>query len=228
MKNVIYTKEGMNNMTESMLIEAIGRVVCLIDSDIEKNENIESLKTEELTSCVLTHAAAVAVSGMAAGILPVAGSVAALGICVAANWRMYIKMCEIINVPFGKKKLKAISSAVVSNIMGNIALFIGLQMATSVVPGAGIVTEGVLTFFVTYFSAIVFLNMLTKVLGEKRKDIENMTDEEFKKYIKEEVSKSSKKKKDIYKECKNVFTKMYNDGSLDKTGKETDISDEEI
>ena len=41
MKNVIYTKEGMNNMTESMLIEAIGRVVCLIDSDIEKNENIE-------------------------------------------------------------------------------------------------------------------------------------------------------------------------------------------
>lgn len=215
-------------MAQSILLVAIDRLSIVMDEYFDNGEDVKLFKSEELASCVKSYSAAVAVSGMAAGVLPVAGSVAALGICVAANWRMYIKMCEIINVPFGKKKLKAISSAVVSNIMGNIALFIGLQMATSVVPGAGIVTEGVLTFFVTYFSAIVFLNMLTKVLGEKRKDIENMTDEEFKKYIKEEVSKSSKKKKDIYKECKNVFTKMYNDGSLDKAGKETDISDEEI
>ena len=215
-------------MAQSILLVAIDRLSIVMDEYFDNGEDVKLFKSEELASCVKSYSAAVAVSGMAAGVLPVAGSVAALGICVAANWRMYIKMCEIIKIPFGEKKLKVISSAVISNIMGNIALFIAAQTVSSVIPGTGIVTEGILSFFVVYFSAIVFLNVLTKIFSEKRKDIENMTEEQFKKYIRGEILKRKSDKRGIFKECKNVFTQMYNDGSLDKAGKDTDISDEEI
>lgn len=217
-------------MTQKILLIAIERLMKALENYFEEGKYVAPFKSEEIANCVTSHAAAVAVSGMAAGVLPVAGSIASLGICVAANWRMYIKICDIIKVPFGETKLKAIASAVISNILGNIALVMGLQVASSLIPGVGIVTEGVLSFFVVYFAGIVFLNLLTELFNEKRGDIDidNMTDEEVKVLIRKEVSRASKNKNVILKEVKNLFKQMREDGSLDRAGKEVDISDEEI
>ena len=217
-------------MAQSMLLVAIDRLIVALDRYFDEGEYVVPFKSEELANCVINHAAAVAVSGMAAGVLPLAGSVAAMGICVAATWRMYIKICEIIKVPFGANKLKAIASAGITNILANFATTIGLQIASSVIPGTGIVTEGILSFFIMYFAGIIFLNLLTNLFSEKRNDIdiENMTDEELKKYVKQEVLKASKNKKGIFKEVKSIFKQMREDGSLDRAGKEVDISDEEI
>ena len=217
-------------MAQKILVIAIDRLMASLENYFDEGEYVVPFKSEELANCVVSHSAAVAVSGMAAGVLPVAGSIASLGICVAANWRMYIKICEIIKVPFGQTKLKAIASAVISNILGNLALFIGVQMASSVILGVGIVTEGILCFFVTYFAGYVFLNLLTELFNERRKDIniDDMTEDEIKEYVKKEVLKASRDKKGIFKEVKNTFVQMREDGSLDEAGKNIDISDDEI
>ena len=49
-----------------------------------------------------------------------------------------------------------------------------------------------------------------------------------KEYVKKEVLKASRNKKGIFKEVKNTFVQMREDGSLDEAGKNIDISDDEI
>ena len=74
------------------------------------------------------------------------------------------------------------------------------------------------------------MNLLTELFNERRKDIniDDMTEDEIKEYVKKEVLKASRNKKGIFKEVKNTFVQMREDGSLDEAGKNIDISDDEI
>ena len=182
------------------------------------------VENKDLADCVVQHSAAVGVSAMAAGILPGAGSVAAAGLAVAAIWRMYIKICQIIGVPFGKNKLKAISSAALTNIATQMAGVYAIQLASSLIPGAGIVTSGVVNFATTYIAGLVFLMVLTRLFKTQRQDVENMSDEELVKSVKEAFANIDAKA--IFKEAKDLFTTMRKDGTLNEVSEGVDISDD--
>ena len=144
---------------------------------------------------------------------------------ISERERMYIKVCQIIGVSFGKNKLKAISSAVLTNLITQLAGIFAMQVAASFIPGAGLVIVGVGNFTVTYFAGLIFLNVLTKIFQAKRTDIEEMSNEEWVNSIK--MAFSSIDKKAVLNEAKNLFMQMRKDGSLDEAGKNIDISTEE-
>ena len=63
-------------MTQKILLIAIERLMKALENYFEEGKYVAPFKSEEIANCVTSHAAAVAVSGMAAGVLPVAGSIA--------------------------------------------------------------------------------------------------------------------------------------------------------
>ena len=176
--------------------------------------------SEELTNCVLKHAAAAGVASMAGGVLPGAAAVVASVIATGAVWAMYIKMSNIIGVKTDKKTLKVIASAALSNIAANaVGLF-----ALSFIPGLSIIAGGIITFASIYIAAIVYLTALTQLFKGKRTDVD---DDEWKSTVKDAVK--SINMKSIIKEAKGLFTEMKDSGVLDEMSQGVDIdpSDDE-
>ena len=211
-------------MTQKMLMLVADELMKAVSNYYESGEYVKPFQSKDLADCVVQHSAAVGVSAMAAGILPGAGSVAAAGLAVAAIWRMYVKICQIIGVPFGKNKLKAISSAALTNIATQMAGVYAIQLASSLIPGAGIVTSGVVNFATTYIAGLVFLMVLTRLFKTQRQDVENMSDEELVKSVKEAFANIDAKT--IFKEAKDLFTTMRKDGTLNEVSEGVDISDD--
>lgn len=212
-------------MNQGLVYAAAEKLLAAVTAYFENGEDAKLFQSRDLADCVLSHAAAGGVAAMAAGVLPGAGSVISAAIATGAIWRMYIKVCQIIGVSFGKNKLKAISSAVLTNLITQLAGIFAMQVAASFIPGAGLVIVGVGNFTVTYFAGLIFLNVLTKIFQAKRTDIEEMSNEEWVNSIK--MAFSSIDKKAVLNEAKNLFMQMRKDGSLDEAGKNIDISTEE-
>ena len=147
------------------------------------------------------------------------------GLATAASWRMYVKICQIIKVPFGKNKLKAFASAALTNIATQFAAIYAAQIVTSLIPGVGVITAGIINFASTYVAGLLFLMVLTHLFKAKRQDVEAMSDAEVAAAIKEAFASIDKKA--VFNEAKNLFTSMRKDGSLNEVGKDVDISDEE-
>ena len=180
---------------------------------------------KEIADCVIFHAAAAGASAMAIGVLPGAGAAIAFAISTGAIWRMYIKICQIIGFSFGKNKLKTISSAVISNLTANLASILAIELATSFIPIANIISIGVCTFFIVYLAGLVFLNTLTKLFKVKRTDYQDWSDNEWKESMK--VAMAGIDQKAVLQEAKKTFTEMRKDGSLDKAKQTVDISMED-
>ncbi|MDE7261345.1 MAG: hypothetical protein K2N78_04685 [Oscillospiraceae bacterium] len=185
-------------------------------------EYVKTFQSKKLADCVVQHAATAGVAAMAGGILPGVGSVIATGIVTGAVWSMYIRICKIIKVDLGKNKLKALASAVLSNIAVNLAGVLAIGIAASFVPGASIVICGAGNFAVVYIAGIIFLNALTRLFHVSRKDLENMNDEELMKSVK--ASAKGIDMKAIFKEAKNVFMDMKRSGELDQVSGSVDIN----
>lgn len=211
-------------MTQKMLMLVADELMKAVSNYYESGEYVKPFQSKDLADCVVQHSAAVGVSAMAAGILPGAGAVAAAGLAVAAIWRMYVKICQIIGVPFGKNKLKAISSAALTNIATQMAGVYAIQLASSLIPGAGVVTAGVVNFTTTYIAGLVFLMVLTRLFKTQRQDIENMSDEELVKSVKAAFTNIDTKA--IFKEATDLFTAMRKDGTLNEVSEGVDISDD--
>ena len=212
-------------MNQKLLLLASERLLDALIEYFGGEEYIKPFRTEELANCVLAHAAAAGAASMAAGILPGAGAVIAVGVSAGAIWRMYIKICQIIGASFGKNKLRAISSAVLTNIVTQLAGMYAIQVASTFIPGAGIVVAGVGNFTVTYIAGLIFLNILTKLFQVKRCDIDNMSDDEIKASIKSAMDGIDKKA--VMKEAKSLFMQMKKEGALDDALKTVDITMEE-
>lgn len=213
-------------MTQQMLMIVSDKLLKAVSNYYESGEYVKPFRSKDLADCVVQHSAAVGISAMGAGILPGAGAVISVGVATAAIWRMYVKICQIIGVPFGKNRLKAFASAVLTNIATQLAAVYATQVATSFIPGVGVITGGVVNFAATYFAGLIFLMVLTKLFKANRQDVETMTDAEVAASIKEAFSNIDKKA--VFKEAKNLFTSMRKDGSLNEVGKDVDISDEDI
>ena len=211
-------------MTQKMLMLVADELMKAVSNYYESGEYVKPFQSKDLADCVVQHSAAVGVSAMAAGIVPGAGAVAAVGLAAAAIWRMYVKICQIIGVPFGKNKLKAISSAALTNIATQMAGVYAIQLASSLIPGAGIVTSGVVNFATTYIAGLVFLMVLTRLFKTQRQDVENMSDEELVKSVKAAFANIDAKA--IFKEAKDLFTTMRKDGTLNEVSEGVDISDD--
>lgn len=212
-------------MNETLLITAAERLLTAIELYFANEEDVKLFKSRDLASCVLNHAAAAGVAAMAGGVLPAAGSVVAVTIVAGAIWRMYIKICKIIGVHFGKNKLKAISSAVLTNIITQLAGVFAIQLATSFIPGAAVIILGIGNFAITYFAGLIFLNVLTELFGSRRQDIDDLNTEDWKESIKSAMSHIDKKA--VFKESKEIFNELRKNGSLESMGKNVDISAEE-
>ena len=200
----------------------------LVDNVIDYYGNGDYIKpfcSKEIADCVIQHAAAAGVSAMAAGILPGAGSLIAAGIGAGAIWAMYIRICKIIKMKFEKNRLKVLSSAVLTNLVTQLAGVFAIEVAASFIPGAGIVVCGAGNFAIVYIAGIIFLQTLTKMFRVMRNDIEDVDYEEWIASIKESIKRMDKKA--LFREAKNVFMDMRKSGDLEQTGKTVDIRPED-
>lgn len=212
-------------MTQRILMVAADELLKAVSTYYESGEYVKPFRSKDLADCVVQHSAAVGIAAMGAGVLPGAGAVVAVGLAAAAIWRMYVKICQIIKVPFGKNKLKAFASAVLTNIATQFAAIYAAQIVTSLIPGVGVITAGVINFASTYIAGLLFLMVLTHLFKAKRQDVEEMSDVEMAAAIKDAFASIDKKA--VFNEAKNLFTSMRKDGSLNDVGKDVDISDEE-
>ena len=184
-------------------------------------EYVKPFQSKELADCVVKHAAAGGVAAMGTNLLPGIGGLISAGVACGAIWTMYIKICNIIKVPFAKNRLKSLASAVLTNVGTQLA---GV-FALSFIPGAGAVAAGVVNFTVTYFAGLIFLKMLTKIFKTQRKDDLEFDDAAWKDYFKSAIKELDKKA--IIKEAKELFTNMKNDGTLDEFGRDVEIESDE-
>lgn len=212
-------------MTQRMLLVVSEELLQAVSNYYESGEYVKPFHSKDLADCVVQHSAAVGVAAMGAGILPGVGSVVAIGIGTAAIWRMYVKICTIIGVPFGKNKLKALASAVLTNIATQMGAVYAFQIATSFIPGAGVISSGIVNFASTYIAGLIFLMVLTRLFKTGRQDVEDMSNEELVASMKAAFANIDLKV--VFKEAKNIFMDMKKDGSINQIGENVDISYEE-
>ena len=87
-------------MTQQILLAVSEELLKAVSNYYESGEYVKPFRSKDLADCVVQHSAAVGIAAMGVGVLPGAGAVVAVGLATAAIWRMYIKICQIIGVPF--------------------------------------------------------------------------------------------------------------------------------
>ena len=188
---------------EGFLMDAADMLLDAIIDYYGDGKYVETFQSKKLADCVIQHAAAAGVAAMAGGILPGVGSLIATGIATGAIWSMYIRICKLIKVELGKNKLKVLASAVLTNVVMNLAGMLAIGVAASFVPGASIVICGAGNFAVVYIAGIVFLNALTRLFHVSRSDLNDMDEAELVRSVKE--STSGMNMKELFREAKNIF-----------------------
>lgn len=122
---------------------------------------------EELVSLVKTHSAGAAASMMAAGAVPGAGSTIAMGIEIGFVWSMYYRICGKLKINIKKNVLKSLGSALITNMGAAVASELIAGTVLSLIPGIGTIgaaaVNGLMGYSLTYYSGIVFMNLLTRV-----------------------------------------------------------------
>lgn len=186
-----------------------------VSGDYAKN-----FESKEVADIVVNHSAAAGISAMAAGVLPGVGAILATGVAVGAIWTMYFRIAKYLNLHMGKGTWKAIASAVLTNIVTQLAGILALELAVGFIPGASILAAGVVNFGVTYAAGVIFLKALTGIFADG-KDPRKMGDEEMNSYFSNAAGNVNAK--DVFKEAKGVFKEMKKDGSLKEKGEHTNI-----
>ena len=186
----------------------------------DSGECAKSFDSQELADIVITYAAAAGISAMAAGVLPVVGSVIASGIAVGAIWAMYVHIGKFLHIKIGRDLWKAIASAVLANLVTQLAGVLVLELAVGFIPGASIIAAGVVNFGITYVAGLIYLKALTKIFCAGG-DPANMTSDQIKAQF--DSAAKSVNVKSAFSEAKSTFNQMNKDGSLKEKGKDIDI-----
>lgn len=152
----------------------------LLNSLGDKAENTTS---EDLLKIVKFHAIGAAASSAAAGLIPGAGGTAASACFIGFVWAMYVRLSKKIGIPFEKNILKALASAVVTNLIGYAITILVATSVVSLIPGLGSVAasavDASLGYAVVYVSGIIYMNLLAKLVKDK-KNISEMSEKEIK------------------------------------------------
>lgn len=192
-------------------------------------ELVQNIKTkvdsDETAECIIAYSAAAAIASMLGGTFSGFASLIASGIAVGAIWAMYIHLCKILNIKLGKDILKALASAVLSNIVTQIGGLILAEVLIGFVPGASVLVCGVVNFIVVYFAGIIFIKTLTELFKAGKDDFENISADTFKENM--NAAAKNVNAKDIVKEAKNTYKNMKKDGSLNDIGNSVNINPEE-
>lgn len=170
-----------------------------------------SITEEELMKLVKTHSAGAAASMVATGILPGVGSVAALGANIGFIWSMYYRICTCLGISVKKEALKAVGSALITNIGAGIASEVIAGTVLSIIPGIGTVGAmaviGLMGYSLTYYSGIIFMQLLVRVfkaggslekmsVEEMKQAVSGLTKEVSFKSVKEESKQAYKNRKE--------------------------------
>lgn len=191
----------------SKLGESIEKIV------YEAHKKGISVTYDELMKIVKTHAAGAAGSLMAAGALPGVGSTIAAGIEIGFVWSMYYRICAKLNINVKKEIVKSLGSAFVTEMAGTVVTQLIVGTVLSIVPGIGTVgaaaVNGLMGYSVTYYSGIIFMNLLVRVF-KAGKSVEQYSVEEFKNIMKQESAEISFN--DIKHEAKQAYRARKADG----------------
>lgn len=174
------------------------------------------ISSDELMKLVKTHAAGAASSMMAAGALPGAGSVVAMGIEIGFVWSMYYRICTKLGISVKKELLKALGSAFVTNTAGSVASQLVVGTVLSIIPGIGTIgaaaVNGLMGYSVTYYSGIIFMNLLVRVF-KAGKNMNEYSKEDLVTFMRHECEKNEFG--DIKQEAKQGFKNRKADGTAE-------------
>ena len=185
----------------------------------------KNLESEELACIVVNHACAAAATGMATGVLPGVAAIIAGGISIGAIWHMYYAIGKYLNLSFNIDILKAVGSAILSNIVNQLWGVLAVEFAATFIPIVAIPATGLIFFVVTYLSGLTFLMLLAYIFQAGGNPAEMTADE-----MKEKAKKVGREIdfKSEFKNAKEGFNRMREDGSLDKQAEGVDIENNNI
>ena len=153
------------------------------------NNMIQESKIKNLGNTIQTFAIASAVASAAAGVVPgLAGTLAAIA-QTGLVWSLYVKINKELGISIKKETAKFIASAIVTNLIANAGAIILALIASSIlslIPGGGVIISATLGYVIIYACAILYLQLLTKVMKAKG-TIEFNNDDETKNIIKNVV-----------------------------------------
>lgn len=171
------------------------------------------ITVDELMKIVKTHAAGAAASMMATGALPGVGSTIAAGIEIGFVWSMYYRICTKLGINVKKDLVKTLGSAFVTQIAGSVAAQLIAGTVLSIIPGIGsigaVAVLGLMGYSVTYYSGIIFMNLLVRIF-KAGKSMEEYSAEELKVLLKQEGAQTSFR--DVKQEAKQAFNNRKADG----------------
>jgi len=178
---------------------------------------VKPFKAEEIANMVIAHAASAAVAAMAGGVLPGVSAVIASGIAVAAIWSMYYRIAKYLGIGLSLDTLKALASALITNIVTQIGGVLLLDLMLSFVPIASIVAGGLMNFAIVYVAGIMYLYMLADIF-KAGKDPKSMDAEALKKAYSDSAGKVDIKA--ACSEAKSTFKDMKASGDLKEKAEE--------
>ncbi len=190
----------------------------------EKGVNVSY---DELMSLVKSHSAGAAASMMAVGALPGVGSVVAAGIEIGFVWSMYYRICTKLGLSVKKNLIKGLGSAFVTNIAAYVAAPLISGTVLSLIPGLGTagatILNGLMGYCVTYYSGIIFMNLLVR-LFKAGKSIDSYTVDELEHMMKQESNNTSFRQ--VKKEAQQAFKNRKADGVAEAIQETEDTADD--
>lgn len=159
-----------------------------------------------------------AVTGMVTGVGATAAAVAAIGV----TWSMYFRINNELNLKFSKVSVKSIASAVITNMITNIAGLVGttvLATLVSFIPAVGNAASAMISAAMDYAiviaAGIVYMNIIS-AWTKNNMNPSNMSEEEIKKAVEQGINETNVK--EIIKAARKDYVKARKSG--DVTGQE--------
>ena len=148
-------------MSDRHILHAAQKLVHALNKTLDEN-----LPTE-IAEIVKIHSAGAAAAGVAAGWIPGAGGLAAVGICAGFIWSMYGRINAKIGLPLTENVVKSLGTGIATNLA---AYFVGGLITStifSLLPGIGSVGASVVvggtSYALTLASGYVYLKLLANI-----------------------------------------------------------------
>ena len=182
---------------------------------------------KQIADVVKLHAKGAGAAGLAAGWAPGVGSTIAVTCAAGFVWTMYGRINNKLGVPLAKNVVKSLATALCTNLAAYaVGVIIGSAFV-AFIPGFGstaaAITNGALTFALTWASGLVYLKVLAKLAG-RNVDISTLSGEELKAAMKEVVA--AEDVKSLLKEAKDSFKKQKDAGEIDDVKVDVDDGDD--
>ena len=150
------------------------------------DKQVENFVPSKIADIIKFHSKGAAVSAVAAGWVPGAGSTIAVTISAGFIWTMYAKINNAIGLKLSDNILKTLASGVATNLMAAYAGGWLISTALSLIPGLGSLGAsaiiGATCYALTLASGYVYLKIMTELLSKEGKEnLQNLTQEELKK-----------------------------------------------